>query len=46
MAIAAEIVVDGAFDDDQIAKLGTAAEACRISRALAIPITQRVRADG
>jgi len=43
-AIDAEIILDGAFDDDQLAKLSAAAEACRISRALAIPIAQRVRA--
>jgi len=43
-AIDAELILEGAFDEDQIAKLAAAAETCRISRALAVPVTQRVRA--
>jgi hypothetical protein len=40
--IDAELIVDGAFDDQQLAKLREAAENCRISRALAVPVTLRV----
>lgn len=45
-AIDVELILEGAFDEDQLAKLAAAAETCRISRALAVPITQRVRALG
>ena len=45
-AIDIELILEGAFDEDQLAKLAAAAETCRISRALAVPITQRVRALG
>jgi organic hydroperoxide reductase OsmC/OhrA len=36
------VIVDGAFDDQQLAKLREAAENCRISRALAVPVTLRL----
>jgi uncharacterized OsmC-like protein len=45
-AIDVELILEGAFDEDQLPKLAAAAETCRISRALAVPITQRVRALG
>jgi uncharacterized OsmC-like protein len=45
-AIEAELILEGTFDEDQLAKLAAAADTCRISRALAVPITQRVRAVG
>ena len=39
MAIEAELVVEGAFDDQQLAALREAAESCRISRALSVPVS-------
>jgi hypothetical protein len=35
--------VGGAFDGAQVAKLKEAAETCRISRALNVPVTSRLR---
>jgi putative redox protein len=40
--IEAEIIVAGSLDDAQIAKLREAAENCRISRALNVPVALRV----
>ena len=40
--IDAEIIVTGSLDDAQIEKLRGAAENCRISRALNVPVTLRV----
>lgn len=40
--IDAELIVDADVDDQQLAKLKEAAENCRISRALAVPVTLRV----
>jgi hypothetical protein len=37
-------VLGGTFDDDQLAKLRGAAETCRISRALNVPVTLRMTA--
>ena len=37
-----EFVVGGTLDEPQIAKLKEAAEGCRISRALSVPVTSRV----
>jgi organic hydroperoxide reductase OsmC/OhrA len=37
-----ELVLPGPLDDTQVAKLRAAAETCRISRALAVPVTLRV----
>jgi hypothetical protein len=42
-AIDAELTVDGALDGEQLDKLRGAAETCRISRALAVPVSLRVR---
>jgi putative redox protein len=38
-----ELLVEGTFDDAQIARLQEAAESCRISRALRIPVDVPVR---
>ncbi len=38
-----ELLVDGALDDAQLARLDEAAEGCRISRALKIPVAVPVR---
>ena len=40
--IDAEIIVAGSLDDAPIAKLREAAENCRISRALNVPVALRV----
>jgi hypothetical protein len=37
------LLVEGTFDDAQIARLQEAAESCRISRALRIPVDVPVR---
>ena len=42
MAIDAELILEGAFDDAQVAGLREAAESCRISRALSVPVRLRV----
>jgi len=42
VSIDAELVLDGALDDAQLARLREAAENCRISRALSIPVSLRV----
>ena len=36
------MIVRGTFDDDQMDKLRAAAETCRISRALNVPVTLRL----
>jgi organic hydroperoxide reductase OsmC/OhrA len=44
-----ELLVEGAFDDAQLARLQEAAEGCRISRAMKVPVevpVRRVRGDG
>jgi hypothetical protein len=44
-----ELVVEGAFDDAQLARLQEAAEGCRISRAMKVPVdvpVRRARGDG
>jgi hypothetical protein len=38
-----EILVEGTLDDGQIARLHEAAEGCRISRALKVPVEVPVR---
>ena len=38
-----ELLVDGSLDDAQIARLHEAAEGCRISRAMKIPVDVPVR---
>lgn len=41
--------MDGTFDDAQLARLQEAAEGCRISRAMKVPVqvpVRRARADG
>jgi len=38
----AEFVLGGTFDDEQLAKLREAAEGCRISRALNVPVASRL----
>ena len=42
-AVDAELIVDGSVDDQQRVELRAAAENCRISRALSVPVTARVR---
>jgi len=44
-----ELLVDGACDDGQLARLQEAAEGCRISRAMRVPVdvpVRRARAGG
>jgi hypothetical protein len=40
------LFVDGAFDDAQLARLQEAAEGCRISRAMRVPVDVPVRRAG
>jgi len=42
VAIDAELVLEGTFDDPQLSALREAAESCRISRALGVPVTLRL----
>lgn len=42
MAIEAELILEGAFDQAQLAGLREAAEGCRISRALSVPVSLRL----
>jgi organic hydroperoxide reductase OsmC/OhrA len=42
VAVDAELVLEGAFDDAQMAALRAAAESCRISRALSVPVSLRL----
>ena len=42
MSIDAELILDGPLDDAQLASLREAAENCRISRALGIPVSLRL----
>ena len=39
VAIDAELILEGSFDELQLAGLREAAESCRISRALSVPVT-------
>jgi organic hydroperoxide reductase OsmC/OhrA len=41
-AIDAELVLEAALDDAQLARLREAAESCRISRALRVPVSLRL----
>ena len=41
--IDAELILDGVFDEAQLASLREAAESCRISRALSVPVSLRLR---
>ena len=41
-AIDAELVLAGTFDEAKLAKLREAAETCRISRALSVPVSLRL----
>jgi len=41
-AFDAELVLEGSFDDLQLAGLREAAESCRISRALSVPVSLRL----
>jgi hypothetical protein len=38
-----ELLVEGTFDDAQLARLQEAAEGCRISRAMKVPVAVPVR---
>lgn len=38
-----ELLVEGTFDDAQLARLQEAAEGCRISRAMRVPVDVPVR---
>ena len=42
VSVDAELILEGALDDAQLAGLHEAAENCRISRALSIPVSLRV----
>ena len=42
VAIDAELILEGAVDDAQLAELREAAESCRISRALSVPVRLRL----
>ena len=42
VGIDAELLLEGAFDDGQLAALREAAESCRISRALSVPVSLRL----
>ncbi len=42
VAIDAELILEGSFDDVQLAGLREAAESCRISRALSVPVSLRL----
>jgi len=42
VSIDAELILHGALDDAQMAALREAAESCRISRALSVPVTLRL----
>jgi len=44
VAIDAELVLEGAFDDTQMTAFREAAESCRISRALSVPVSLRLTA--
>jgi len=44
VAIEAELILDGGLDEAQVAALREAAESCRISRALSVPVSLRVTA--
>jgi hypothetical protein len=41
-----ELLVDGSFDDAQISRLQEAAQGCRISRAMKVPVDVPVRRAG
>jgi hypothetical protein len=41
-----EVLVDAAVDDAQLARLQEAAEGCRISRAMKVPVDVPVRRAG
>ena len=45
MSIDAELILDGAFDDTQLAALREAAASCRISRALSVPVNLRLTVE-
>ena len=45
MSIDAELVLEGAFDDTQLTALREAAESCRISRALSVPVSLRLTVE-
>jgi hypothetical protein len=38
----AEVILESSLDDAQLATLAAAAEGCRISRALGVPVTLRL----
>jgi organic hydroperoxide reductase OsmC/OhrA len=42
VSIDAEVILEGALDDTQLDALREAAESCRISRALSIPVSLRL----
>jgi len=45
VSIDAELILDGAFDDTQLAALREAAASCRISRALSVPVNLRLTVE-
>jgi organic hydroperoxide reductase OsmC/OhrA len=42
VSVDVELILEGALDDTQLAALREAAESCRISRALSIPVSLRL----
>jgi len=44
VSIDAELILEGTLDDMQLAALREAAENCRISRALSVPVSLRLTA--
>lgn len=42
MSIDAELILEGVLDDTQLARLREAAQNCRISRALNVPVSLRL----
>jgi organic hydroperoxide reductase OsmC/OhrA len=45
VSIDAELVLDGALDNAQLTALREAAESCRISRALSVPVNLRLTVE-
>ena len=46
MSIDAELILEGTLDEAQVAGLREAAESCRISRALSVPVSLRLTVAG
>jgi len=46
VSIDAELILEGTLDEAQVAGLREAAESCRISRALSVPVSLRLTVAG